>query len=155
ADLARVLEETEEWVIPLRKVLLTSIQSEDLRWERWEKITAVEGDIRDACRILRERLGSLASRHGKGDWTVKDASGAFTAAEASGSAPRGHDPITDFLRSITVNHREIAPWVPFWRLEGCGGALNWTCPLNNRSKQQDAVPAGGQRDDQLHSWLYP
>lgn len=146
-DLARVLEETEEWVPRLRSLLLKSILSGDLRYERWASISVLENEIRDACRELHERLECLAPA---GKWRVTDAEGSLSAASHGGSVP-AREPVSDLLRSIASTQRELAPWIPYWRMNSLGGRLDWSCPLDNPSKP----PPQPTQPQALHSWLYP
>jgi nucleoside phosphorylase len=158
ADLARVLDEAAEWVHPLKALLLKSISSDDLKWERWENIRSIENDIQDACRVLREKLASLGRRRKRDKWKVAEVGGTLSAgARASGS--RGHDAVTDLLRTLSPLPREVAPWVPYWLLENMGGHLDWTCPLDNRSKPPDEpttqeLPLKA-RAREVQSWIYP
>ncbi len=146
SDLASVLAEMEDWLSPLRSLLFRSILSQDLRHENWQAISAMESDIRDACRGLREHLTSIAKGQ---QWRVADEGGAFAAA-LPGPSQAGREPVTDLLRAISPNW-EVGPWIPYWRLESAGGRLDWTCPLDNPSEPTD-------RPDQpeiVQSWLWP
>lgn len=146
SDMARVLDETEEWVPQLRSLLLKSILSDDLRYERWESISVLENDIRDACRELHTHFERLAH---KGKWHIADAEGTLSAASYGGNIP-GHEPVSDLLRSIASTRRELAPWIPYWRMHSFGGRLDWSCPIDNPSKP----PPQPTKPQEIHSWLY-
>lgn len=158
ADLAGVLDETEPWVGPLRGLLLRTMSGDDLNYERWERIAALEYDIQEACRELRDRLNSLVSKHRQQEWTIADATGGISAGER-GTTPPAREPITGLLQSVSTASRELSPWIPYLRLQDHGGYLNWTCPLDNPSTPPDAstlarLPAG-PKGPELHTWLYP
>lgn len=146
-DLGLVLNDTEEWLRPLRALLFRSLQGDDLRRERWQAIAALENDIQDACRELRERLGDVARTR---NWTIME-SDASVAAASCGGDQGGREPITDLLRACTTARRDLAPWIPYWRLQGMGGRLDWTCPLDNLSTPPHE-PRGAR---EIHTWLYP
>jgi hypothetical protein len=146
-DMARVLDETEEWVLQLRSLLLKSILSKDLRYERWESISALENEIRDACRELHTHFELLARRS---KWHIADAEGTLSAASHGGSI-LGHEPVSDLLRTVASRRRELAPWIPYWRMRSFGGRLDWSCPIDNPSKP----PLQPAEPQELHSWLYP
>ncbi len=147
-DLASALEEMQEWVRPLRSLLLRSLQGPDLRLENWMTIAALRTDIQDACAHLKERLGRLASANEWGG--VSSTVAAVGAGEQPIDRP-GSEPVTDLLRSITGERRELAPWVPFWRLQGLGGYLDWSGPLDNPSTPP-SLPTMAQ---EVQTWLYP
>lgn len=147
-DLAMALEEIQEWVRPLRSLLLRSLQGPDLRIENWMAIGALEIDIQDACAYLKDRLGRLASAN---DWGgVSSTGGDIAAGEQPDDRP-GTEPMADLLRSITGERRDLAPWVPFWRLQGLGGYLDWSGPLDNPS----TPPNSPMMPSEVQTWLYP
>lgn len=158
ADLANVLDETEPWVGPLRGLLLRTMSNEDLNYERWDRIAALEYDIQQACQELREHLHSLASNHRQQEWMIAQATGGISAGERGGTPPT-HEPITGLLQSVSSIRRELSPWIPYLRLQDYGGHLHWTCPLDNTSTPPDAVTlaglASGPKGPELHTWLYP
>jgi nucleoside phosphorylase len=145
ADLARVLDETAEWVPWLRSALLKAL-GEDLRRENWASIQALNNDIQAACRELNERLVRIARLAGG---HVQVPGGTITAGERGPAGP-GSDPITNQLRSVASGDKETATWIPYWRLRDFGGWLDWTCPIDNPSSppERSDVPA-------LYSWLCP
>ena len=145
-DLAKVLDELAEWLDPLRSLLLKSLLSRNLRHENWQAISALESDIRDACRQLRIRLEAVAKAH---QWRVAEAKGSITAG-SQGIDAVGHEPITDILRAIGGG-QELGPWIPYWRLQTHGGYLDWTSPIDNPSKPspKPEVPRTSQ------TWLWP
>jgi hypothetical protein len=158
ADLAGVLDETEPWVGPLRGLLLKAISGDDLNYERWERVAALEYDIQEACRELREHLTALAAKHRQQEWTITDAAGGLSAGER-GATPPARESITGLLQSVSTARRELSPWIPYLRLQDHGGHLNWTCPLDNPSTPPDASTLArlpvGSRGPELHTWLYP
>ena len=146
SDLAKILDETEEWVIPLRNLLLNSICSEKIRKGEIAQIAILENDIRDAFRILKEKFNLI----GKSKWKVGELQGTFSSTERSNEMP-GSEPVTDLLRSVASQTAKHSSWIPYWRLSEMGGHLQWACPLDNRSKQQPPP----KRIEVIHSWLYP
>lgn len=156
-DLAHVLDETGEWIRPFRALLLKSLMSDDLKFENWQAIAALEHDFEDACHQLRTGLQRIGRA---GGWHINETTACVAAATMSAEEP-GEDPITELLRAITSRQREVAPWIPFWRLHERGGFLNWTHPVDNRSKKpQDAelsrwAALGGELLPTGHGWLYP
>ncbi|HKQ08565.1 MAG TPA: hypothetical protein VJ464_25815 [Blastocatellia bacterium] len=157
ADLANVLDETEPWVGPLRGLLLRTMANEDLNYERWDRIAALEYDIQQACRELREHLHSLATKHHRQEWIIAEAAGDISAGERGGIPP-APEPITGLLQSVSSTRRELSPWIPYLWPQDYGGRLHWTCPLDNPSTPPDAATlarlAAG-KGPELHTWLYP
>jgi hypothetical protein len=156
-DLANVLDETEPWVGSLRSLLLKTMSNEDLNYERWERIAALEYDIQQACNELREHLQSLATRFSKQEWVIADATGGFSVGE-QGDTPPAQESITALLQSVSSIRRELSPWIPYLRLQDYGGHLNWTCPLDNASEPPDPMTLarlGTGKGPELHTWLYP
>jgi len=156
-DLAKVLEETHAWVAPLRSLLLKSMSNDDLNYERWERISALEYDIRQACEELREQLVTFARQHELNGWIVNESGGSLTAAQRQ-DVMAGHEPITSLLQSVAGVRKDLSPWIPFLRLQEHGGQLNWTCPLDNASAVPDQatltyLPV--EKGPELHTWLYP
>jgi len=144
-DLADVLDEIDEWVSPLRSLLFRSLTSDELRTEHWQGITALEGDIRAACAELQSRLRTLAQQRG---WRVAQTSATVAAGAMSTEQP-GSDAMTALLRAVVGDRRELAPWIPYWRLQGHGGHLDWSGPLDNPSRPSPEAPPTA------HTWLYP
>lgn len=158
-DLARVLDETAEWLAPLRARILGAVRSEDLRYERWDEIVALEDDIRGACAEFEERLQAITRHKRRDGWVVREVDAVVSASERVDEPESvANDPITTMLRSLASASRDVAPWVPYWRLKGMGGNLRWTCPLDNRSvPEQSASDEAADSDRQriLQTWLYP
>jgi len=150
-DLANVLDETEDWVGSFRSLLLKVMSRDDLSHERWELVASFEYDIVQACRELREHLESLAKRHES--WRVREGAGAISAGER-GDMPLAHEPVTSLLQAVASTRRDLAPWIPYLRLQDGGGVLNWTCPLDNPSVPPDPISAA-RSGPELQSWLYP
>jgi hypothetical protein len=146
-NLAGVLEETDDWLFDLRSLLLRRTLHDDLRHERWQSIAALEHDIRNSCKELRRRLERFASSH---DWRVAEVNASLSAGSRGGDE-RAHEPVTDLLRSIASAKRELAPWIPYWRLSTVGGYLDWSCPIDNPSTPSPKP----EEPRQIHSWLYP
>ncbi len=149
AELATVLDETSEWVRPLQRSLKKSLMSDDLKWENVGKIEAMEDELEDASRYLREHLEEISQK--RETWRVASAPGTVSAVARSTLSP-GHEPMTDLLRSLAPMPQNVAPWVPYWRLESLGGYLDWTRPIDNPSKPDPEEP---EIQPDRHSWLYP
>lgn len=155
-DLDRVLEDTAEWLFPLRRLLQGTIGGDHLRLERWDNLRPYFADIRDAFRQLEERWKFLsASQPDEAKWRVADLTGTFSAAERPGDTP-GSDPMTDHLRSVACSQSDLGPWIPFWRLNKAGGAINWTGNLDSRSTPPDEIARLQGFDSTIsQGWLYP
>jgi len=155
-DLDRVLNDTTEWLSPLRRLLQGAIGSSHLRYERWDSLRPYFTDIRDAFRQLEELWESLAASCPKdAEWRLADVTGAFSAATRQHDAP-GTDPVTDLLRSIAGGSEHLGPWIPFWRLKEAGGQINWTRPLDNRSTPPDEMARfQGFSSPVSQGWLFP
>src|ERR1017187_6775759 len=156
ADLASVLEETEAWIGAFRGLLLKAMSKEDLSYEHWDRVDSLEYDISQACRELREHLESFTRRHPRQEWTVSKTSGGIAAGERD-DAPIAREPVTGLLQAVASARGDLAPWIPYLRLQDHGGHLNWTCPLDNPSTPPDAMAAAqlARRGPELQSWLYP
>ena len=148
-DLAHVLEDASDSLLPLRSLVFNSLSS-NLAHERWAKINSVEGDFRDACRRLEEVLGALKPKSGDSNWSVKTLASSANAV-APGTSMIGSDANTDVLRAVCPIDKDLSPWIPFWRLEGLGGYLDWSCDLDNPSDSPTQTMFGPIR----HSWIYP
>jgi len=153
-DLASVLDETEAWVGSFRGLLLKAIARDDLSSERWERVASFEYDIVEACRELHEHLELVASGHDS--WVVREVVGDIAAGERS-EIPAAREPVTGLLQAVASARRDLAPWIPYLRLQDHGGMLNWTCPLDNPSTPPDPIetPQLASRSPDLQSWLYP
>lgn len=147
ADLASVLDSTDEFLAPLRGLLFGALEGGHLQHERWQGIAALESDIQDACRQLRERLAGIAGQNG---WRLCEAEAGISAA-SRGTEVAGREPVTDLLRSCTSGRQDLAPWIPYWRLQGAGGRLDWTCPLDNRSQPPDSPEVSND----TQTWIWP
>ena len=155
ADLDKVLEQTSNWLSPLRRMLRASISGAPLRQERWEQLEPCFDDIHDACRQLDERWRTLAASGAATDWRVEAATSAFSVGEQDDDEV-GEDSMTDFLRATTARSPEIGPWVPFWRLARAGGKIDWSRQLDNPSTPpDDHAKMQGFRNDVTQGWLYP
>jgi len=158
ADLAKVLEETDQWIGPLRALIMRTLVNRDLNFERWEPISALQYDIEEACREFREHLKSLVSKQQALPWTVADAIGGLSTG-SRGVTPKFSEPVTGLLQAVASSRSDLAPWIPFWCLQECGGHIDWTCPLDNPSTQPPEqalaqLPPKAHRSD-LQTWLYP
>ncbi len=147
-DLAQALEDTEEFVPPLRTLLLNSILSENIRYEQWESIRVLENDIQTACKELETQFALLSA---KGKWHLAKADGAFSVANRSESRI-GQEPISNLLSSLAKRQDQLAPWVPYWRMKSLGGYLDWSHPIDNPSKPPEQQP---DIQKEIHGWLYP
>ncbi|MFG2143683.1 hypothetical protein ACGFRG_05720 [Streptomyces sp. NPDC048696] len=146
-DLASVLDETDEWVKPLRTLLLQSLSSDALKVENWQAISVLENDFYEACQQLRSRLEGVGRT---GGWHIANTTAAVSAVSINDQNP-GHEPITEILRSITHQQRELAPWIPYWRLQDMGGHLDWSHPIDNPSRSSP-----DHRFSSIsHAWLRP
>lgn len=159
ADLARVLEEASDWLRPLRAVVLEAIGSEDLRHERWDRITILEDDIRDACRELEDRYQRVVRAERNPTWHVEQINSRVGATERAHEVHDLYavsDPITDVLRGVAGASYDPGPWIPYWLLTGTGGHLDWTCPLDNRVRRPNVVEEERSEEGRpLSSWLHP
>jgi hypothetical protein len=162
-DLARVLQEAVDWLGPLRAVILDAVGSDDLRHERWDRMTVLQHDITDACRELEDRYRRVASATPGDALRVARLDTSVVATERTDElhGPYGQDPadpITAVLRSIAGASRDPAPWIPYWLLKGAGGFLSWTAPSDNRSLETmpDGTPDPPRRPRlPMSSWLHP
>jgi len=156
ADLANVLDETETWIGAFRGLLLKAMSKDDLSYEHWDRVTSLEYDIGQACRELREHLESFTRRHRRQEWAISETSGGVSAGER-GEAPIAREPVTGLLQAVASARGDLAPWIPYLRLQDHGGHLQWTCPLDNPSTPPDAMAAAqlARRGPELQSWLYP
>jgi hypothetical protein len=154
--LAQVLDETEAWIGAFRALLLRALSRGDLAHEHWDRVAALKYDIRDACRQLREHLESFTKRHPGQQWTISETFGGIAAGER-GDAPIAREPVTGLLQSVASARGDLAPWIPYLRLQDHGGHLNWTCALDNPSTPPDAMAAAQLKraGPELQTWLYP
>jgi hypothetical protein len=157
ADLARILQEADDWLGPLRAVMLNAIGSRDVSHERWERITILEDEINDACRELEARYDRVVAAEPQREWRVHQVDAVTAAVERPQDLHEPLsviDPITETLSMLAAPVvRDPAPWIPFWRLRGVGGHLRWSCPLDNRVRAADARQAQPQLA--ISSWLHP
>lgn len=157
-DLATVLEDADRWTGPLRSQIMKVLASGDLNHERWASIASLEQDIQGACRELTEGLAAVV---GGRDWSVAHVDASMAAGSRGPAHAPARESITGLLQSVASGNRELAPWIPYWRLQDRGGYLNWTCPLDNQSTPPDRqamahmAAMGVQKPAELHSWLYP
>jgi hypothetical protein len=158
SDLAIVLDDADRWTGPLRGQIMKVLASGDLNHERWASIAGLEHEIQGACRELNEGLAGIV--HGR-DWRLVQVDASIAAGSRGPVHAPGHESITGLLQSVASSNRELAPWIPYWRLQDRGGFLNWTCPLDNKSTPPDRgammqkVAKGAQKPAELHAWLYP
>jgi nucleoside phosphorylase len=158
SDLASVLDDTDRWTGPLRRHVMKAYESGDLNNERWASITSLEQEIQDACRELTEGWTAVV---GGRDWRVAHLDASIAAGSRGPAHAPAREPITGLLQSVASGNREVAPWIPYWRLQDRGGYLNWTCPLDNQDTPPDQgmmarmAAMGMEKSPELHSWLYP
>lgn len=148
-DLARVLDDVTDFILPLRSMVFATLSSNIAR-KRLAQIYSVERDFRGACRKLHEVLTATMPKQGASNWTVKTFE-SYASAITPGAAQIGSDPNSDALRSVTSVDEELAPWIPFFHLQGLKGYLNWSHRLDNPSKPDAQTPFGSIQ----HTWLYP
>jgi tetratricopeptide (TPR) repeat protein len=155
-ELNLVLDDTGEWLAPLRRLLQKSLGSSQLRHESWDGLRPYFSDIRDAFRELKERWGAITAPHTtEAGWFVGRVTGAFSAATRGDDCP-SFEPMTDLLRAVTTSNPDLGPWVPFWRLHEAGGRINWTKPLDNPSTPPDEMARlHGFRSTVCQGWLFP
>ena len=153
-QLADVLNETDEWLRPLRSLLYRSISGNDLKIEKWGEIAALRNDIRDACALLRREMNAHITQVRRGEWHLDKVQGVFSAGTRASDQP-GKEPVTDLLRTVTRQSPELAPWIPYWRLQETGGYLNWTGTLDNPTKLPEGDEAKALPSKDVQSWLYP
>lgn len=147
-DLARVLDDCDEWLRPLRGRIFEFLGSDKLRTERWETRAVIEGAVEEASRQMEEGFNRTVN----GRWPVAHGSAAIVLGlSETHQAPDQHEPVTDVLRSLVGEHRDLGPWVPFWALGAVGGRLDWSCPLDNPSHPDPK----GEAAETLQSWLFP
>ncbi len=156
-DMAAVLRDTDDALLPLRRVVFSAMASQDLRWERWSAIAALEAEIEEARRFTDAKLREFVSQHSS-PWSVAGASQALVVASPDEDAPKSAtEPMTSMLKALSPCRS--SPWIPFLALEKVGGRLRWTSPLDNRSQPPThellaQLPKAGI-PPLIHSWLYP
>ena len=148
-DLAQVLDDVNDFLLPLRSMVFATLSSNIAR-ERLAQVYSVERDFRGACRKLHEVLTATIPKQGVSNWAVKTFE-SYASAITPGTAQIGSDPNSDALRSVTSVDEELAPWIPFFHLQGLKGYLNWSHRLDNPSKPDAQTPFGAIH----HTWLYP
>lgn len=156
SELAKIVEETSSHAGALRKLLRASLLSDDLRWERWDTIASFEEDFAEASSELTARLTNLISQAPAEGWRVGMTTGDVCAASLENQGP-ALDSVTSTLCSIVGDEKRLEPWIPYWRLESCGGYLNWTAPLDNRSvaPPPEVLMMRPELDArETHTWLY-
>lgn len=148
-----VLDETEEWIPELRSRILAGRWGETPE-DAWRAALLMEGELRGVFRQLTERFQRLASGRDAQGWRVQEVDGALAAAR-SDLLVQDAEPITTLLRSMVSEKPLSAPWIPFWRLNGVGGKLSWSSPVDNPSISPS--PTMEAPDDLLYgdvqSWL--
>ena len=155
AELDRVLTDTSEWLLPLRRLLAGSLGSGHLRQERWDGLGWSFTEIREACRRLEEQWKSLTRSRAGEDWAMGELVGSISAGERQDDTP-GKDPLSDLLKSVSGAHSDLGPWIPFWRLQRAGGEIYWSAPFDNRSPPPDFMAQiHGVRSSISGGWLFP
>jgi hypothetical protein len=151
-DLAAGLDETTAYAGPLRGLLEESLQSVALKEEEWISIRKMKRDFQDACQQLRSGLKRVSQ---VGGWPIAETTATVSAGSIGAPVPRldAGEPVTDLLRAITSQQRELAPWIPYWRLHERGGHLDWSRPLDNPSKENPAPRP--EFPSRVQSWLSP
>lgn len=158
-NLNTVLEDTAEWLKPMRKMLKSTLGSSVLRDENWEPLNPIFDDLREASRKYKEQLLSLKMKSSGQNWHINETVSTISVA-SSGNIKIGSDSVTDMLRSIATSRPELGHWIPYWRLNEAGGQVNWTGALDNRSKEPDpsaknSLAMMGAETLSPQSWWYP
>jgi hypothetical protein len=148
-DLAHVLDDVTDFLLPLRSMVFATLGS-NLAHERLTQIYSVQRGFNEACRKLNEVLNATMPKRGTSNWAVKTFE-SYASAIKPGTAQIGSDPNSDALRSVTSIDGELAPWIPFFHLQGLQGYLNWSHRLDNPSKPDAQTPFGSIQS----TWLYP
>ena len=156
SDLDHILNDSGDWLPPLRQSIRGSVGSSGLRFEQWDGLRPYMTDVREAFRQLDDRWRSLSKRHSdQATWGVSTLEGAFSALERSDDM-FGSDPITDQLRAIAGANNDLGPWIPYWRLRQAGGEINWTGNFDNKSTPPDELARmQGFTSSVSQGWLYP
>ncbi len=138
SNLNAVLDDTTEWLRPLRKLIRESLGSPAMREERWQALSTILDDLREACRDLNDRLlEAKRSAAAGGSWKVVEATSYFSAGATSVSRI-GREPSTDLMRAVVTGRPDLTPWIPYWRLQAAGGVVNWAGALDNPSREATA-----------------
>ncbi len=154
-DLNHILDDTAEWINPLRKILRKVVGGKDLRQERWDGLGCDVADIRDACHELEERWRTLARKPVASAWRVGTLTGSVSVA-ARPDDTSGSDSLTDLLRTVATTRPDLGLWIPYWRLRQAGGEIDWSRPLDNRSEPPDENARElGFTSPVLQGWLFP
>ena len=148
-DLAHVLDDVSDFLLPLRSMVFETLGSNIAR-ERLASVYSVEREFRNACRKLHEVLSATRPKHGISNWAVKTFESS-ASANAPGTTQIGSDPNSDALRSVISADKDLAPWIPFFHLQGLKGYLNWSHRLDNPSKPDARTPYGSI----TQTWIYP
>jgi hypothetical protein len=148
-DLAHVLDDVSDYLVPLQGMVFGKLGS-NVAWDRLAAVRSMEREFQDACRKLHEVLSASMPRHGDSNWTIKTIESA-ASAKAPGTTQIGSDRNSDELRSIISADKDLAPWIPFFHLQGLKGHLNWSHLIDNPSKPDVRTPYGLIQ----HTWIYP
>jgi tetratricopeptide (TPR) repeat protein len=157
-DLSSVLEDAADFLNPFQVLLSGMICENNLRVERWDKIRALEYDVRQASQKLNEKFNFLTRKKSGEKWRIKEHINGLSVSSSRTEHP-GFDPVSNLLVSLTSKNPDLEPWIPYWRLQSCGGILDWTHRFNNKSQPPDindikAQIFGFNRQDH-QTWLYP
>ena len=157
--LNEVLDDTADWLKPMRRMLKNTIGSSGFRDEKWEPLNPIFEDLHDATREYRERLVSLTKMESGKNWTVRETVSSISATPVD-YLQIGSEPVTDMLRSIAGKRPDLGHWIPYWRLKEAGGEIRWSGILNNQSHEPDAKAIDslamlGAETKSPQSWWYP
>ncbi|ETR69874.1 MAG: hypothetical protein OMM_03641 [Candidatus Magnetoglobus multicellularis str. Araruama] len=123
--LNEVLDDTADWLKPMRRMLKNTIGSSGFRDEKWEPLNPIFEDLHDATREYRERLVSLTKMEPGKNWTVRETVSSISATPVD-YVRIGSEPVTDMLRSIAGKRPDLGHWIPYWRLKEAGGDIRWS-----------------------------
>ena len=156
SDLNRILDDSGDWLLPLRRAIHGSIGNNGLRFEHWDGLRPHISDVREAFRQLDQGWKKLCSRHtDQTDWNIAQMESSFSAIRRSGDRC-GSDPVTEQLQAITSSNDDFGPWIPLWRMRRAGGQINWTGNFDNISTPPNQLARmQGFTSSVSQGWLYP
>ncbi|MBI1901217.1 MAG: hypothetical protein HYS13_08920 [Planctomycetia bacterium] len=152
SELGAVLEDAEEQVLPLRKVLMTKVFAANLCREEWAKVRALDDEIRDAFRLFDDRLSDFARKR---DMNRQVLQGHIAAGSSDGAPEDGTD-VTALLRAIAAAvPTEESPWLLYWRLQKFGGRLDWSAPLVHGVPMPGSATDDDEAPKGFFHWFHP
>ena len=157
SDLNRILDDSGDWLLPLRRAIHGSIGNNGLRFEHWDGLRPHISDVREAFRQLDRRWTELCSRQAdQAGWNTARMESKFSAMRRS-SDRHGSDPVADQLQAVIGStNDDLGPWIPLWRMRRAGGKVNWTGNFDNTSTPPDQFARmQGFTSSVSQGWLYP